>query len=240
MINTFKLTITTLVLITHLSADAALTLHVSPAGNDANPGTSAKPLATLTAAQKQVRQSVGREAVTVLLHRGTFDLPEALCFTAQDSGTKEFPIIYTAAPDETPVISGGSQLALAWERATNLPGVFQSGVPAGLEMDQLFVNGQRQWMARFPNRESGEGLNVFDTWKLDHKAKPDPSRNPLAPERISRWADPVGAYFHAMHPALWGGDSLARHRQETGWFASDGGWHAEQSRLGDARCLSDD
>jgi hypothetical protein len=78
-------------------------------------------------------------------------------------------------------------------------------VPAGLEIDQLWINGQRQWMARFPNRESGEGLNVFDTWKLDHRAKPDPARDPLAPDRVARWADPTGAYFHAMHPALWGG-----------------------------------
>ena len=26
----------------------------------------------------------------------------------------------------------------------------------------------------------------------------------ISPERVARWADPVGGYFHAMHPALWG------------------------------------
>jgi hypothetical protein len=186
-------------------AKSAVTIHVSPAGVDANPGTSAKPLATLLAAQKQARQSAGREAVTVLLHAGVYYLPATLRFTALDSGTGKYPVVYCAAPGEAPVISGGSKLELPWERSTNLSGVVQARVPAGLDIDQLWVNGQRQWMARFPNRESGEGLNVFDTWKLDHQAKPDPARNPLAPERIARWADPTGAYLHAMHPALWGG-----------------------------------
>lgn len=190
---------------TAVAADAAVTIHVSPTGNDTNPGTANKPLATLTAAQQRVRQSAGRNAVTVLVHGGTYYLPDALRFAALDSGTKEFPVVYSAAPGETPVISGGSRLALTWERSANRPGVFQASVPGGLEIDQLFVNGLRQWMARFPNRESGEGLNVFDTWMLDHKAKPDPARNPLAPERVARWADPAGAYFHAMHPLLWGG-----------------------------------
>lgn len=219
-----KQVIAILLLVSAIVAEAAVAIHVSPSGKDANPGTSAKPLATLTAAQQQARQSAGREAVTVLLHGGTYYLPDALHFTVQDSGTKEFPVIYSAAPGETPVISGGSQLALTWARSPNLPGVFQTRVPAGLEIDQLWVNGLRQWMARFPNRESAEGLNVFDTWKLDHKLKPDPERNPLAPERIARWAEPAGAYFHAMHPNLWGGIHWrVTGKQPDGSLAMEGG-----------------
>ncbi len=188
-----------------LLADAAVNIYVSPSGNDSNRGSSDKPVASIVAAQKLARKSAGRQAVNVQLHGGTYYLPEPVIFTAEDSGTTNAPVNWQAIEGETPVISGGQELHLTWERATNLSGVFQCRLPAGLEIDQLWVNGQRQWMARFPNRELGADLNVFDTWKLDHGAKPDPVRDPLAKERMARWADPTGAYLHAMHPALWGG-----------------------------------
>ncbi len=50
-----KKAISILVLLTAVVADAAVSIHVSPSGNDANPGTSDEPLATLTAAQTQAR-----------------------------------------------------------------------------------------------------------------------------------------------------------------------------------------
>ena len=105
-----------LLLLSTAVTDAAVTIHVSPSGDDANRGTEAKPLATLSAAQKQARHSAGREAVNVVIHGGTFYLPEALRFTTLDSGTEKFPVNYTAAPGETPVISGGSRLTLDWSR----------------------------------------------------------------------------------------------------------------------------
>ncbi|OYV06074.1 MAG: hypothetical protein CFE26_08250, partial [Verrucomicrobiales bacterium VVV1] len=105
-------TIAILFLITAAVADAAVSIHVSPTGNDSNPGTSDKPLATLAAAQTLARQSVGHEAVTVLLHGGTYHLQDALRFTAQDSGTKEYPVTYAAVPGETPVVSGAKLLQL--------------------------------------------------------------------------------------------------------------------------------
>ncbi len=189
-----------------VDASPPASLFVAPDGNDTASGTAAQPIATLARAQALAREARrdGR-AVVVTIRGGTYYLPATLEFTAADSGTAETPAIWRAAHGETPVLSGGTRLALTWRPSSLRPGVFEATVPAGLESDQLWINGQRQWMARFPNRETGEGLNVFDTWKLDHKARPDPARDPLAPERIARWADPTGAYFHAMHPALWGG-----------------------------------
>jgi hypothetical protein len=189
-----------------LPATSATTIHVSPHGNDAAPGTAQQPVASLARAQVLTRQArTAGQAVSVTLRGGIYYLPETVVFTPVDSGTAATPVIWRAAAGETPVLSGGSRHALSWRSSSLRPDVFEATVAAGLEIDQLWVNGQRQWMARFPNRESGEGLNVFDTWKLDHRAPLDPARNPLAPERIARWADPTGAYFHAMHPALWGG-----------------------------------
>ena len=188
-------------------ANAAVNIYVSPVGNDANPGTSAKPVASLVAAQKLERQSAGHEPVHVWLHGGTYYLPAATIFTVADSGTSNAPVIWQAVNGETPVISGGEKLNLSWAPSTKLAGVFEARVPAGLDIDQLFVNGQRQWMARYPNREPGEGFNVFDTWKLEHGAKSGPTLDALAKDRIARWANPAGAYVHAMHRSLWGGFS---------------------------------
>lgn len=193
-----------LALIVGSPAWAALNIYVSPTGNDADPGTESKPVATLAAAQILGRAAAGREAVTVTLRGGTYFLPAPLVFTAADGGASNAPVVWQAAKGETPVISGGQRLTLKWDVYKKVPGAVQASIPAGVEIDQLFVNGRRQWMARFPNRENGAGLNVFDTWKLDHHARPDPARDPLSRERIARWANPEGAFLHAMHPALWG------------------------------------
>ena len=71
----------------------SLNLHLSPDGNDANPGTAAQPLATLAAAQRMARAAAGKKPVTVWLHAGTYYLPETVCFSAEDSGTTEAPVV---------------------------------------------------------------------------------------------------------------------------------------------------
>ena len=187
-------------------SSAPIGIHLAPGGDDSASGTATQPVASPARAQALARQAkaAGR-AVTVTVHAGTYYLPGTLVFTPEDAGSPEKPVIWRSAEGETVVLSGGSRLNLDWKPSALGIGVFQAQVPANLEIDQLYVNGKQQWMARFPNREAGEGLNVFDTWMLDLRAKPDPDRNPLAPARIARWANPTGAFFHAMHPSLWGG-----------------------------------
>jgi len=172
------------------ATDPGLTLHVAPAGDDANPGTRASPLATLAAAQRAARASAGRRPVTVWLHTGIYYLPETIRFSAEDSGAGKAPIVYAAPPGERPVISGGMRLTLNWTPFRD--GIFQAKIPAGLAIDQLFVNGERQHMARYPNYDPK--IRHFNGWAADA----------IAPERVARWADPAGGYIHAMHTALWG------------------------------------
>ena len=82
-------------------------VFVAPNGNDANPGTLAKPVATLQRAQLAARKLAGRDPVTVLIREGTYYLPEPLVFTAEDSGGKAAPVVYQAYQNERPVLSGG-------------------------------------------------------------------------------------------------------------------------------------
>jgi hypothetical protein len=188
-----------------------ITLYVSPAGDDANPGTAAKPLATIFAAQRAVRAFSGREPVTVLLRAGIYYLAETIAFTTSNSGTREAPIVYAAAPGEQAVISGGMRLNLNWIPFRD--GILQAKTPTGLVMDQLFVNGQRQHMARYPN--------------YDPKARQfnGSAADAIAPERVAGWADPAGGYIHAMHHSLWG-DMHWRilDKKADGSLDYEGGW----------------
>ncbi|HLP07853.1 MAG TPA: PDZ domain-containing protein [Opitutaceae bacterium] len=160
---------------------------VSPNGDDANPGTLEQPFATPQRAQQAVRAKRG----DVFLRGGTYYLSEPLVFTAEDSGRKEAPVVFQNFRDEEVVLSGGVALRnLVWTPCAN--GVLRAAVPADLRTEEIFVNGERQILARYPNFDPA--AQYFDGFAAD----------PIAPERVVGWSDPTGGYFHAMHPALWG------------------------------------
>ncbi len=117
------------------------TIVVSPSGNDHNQGTFGRPLRTLAAAQQLARAAVraGR-SVTVELAGGTYQLDSPLRFTAQDSGTSENPVIWTAARGAHPVVSGGSPVT-GWTVADSSKNIFVASVPTGQDSRQLYVDG---------------------------------------------------------------------------------------------------
>jgi hypothetical protein len=169
---------------------AGVTLHVSPDGNDANPGTADQPLASIAAAQRAARAFVGQRPVTVLLGGGVYYLTETVRFTAADSGTAGAPVVYAAAAGQRPVVSGGARLTLEWTPWRD--GIVQAKTPAGLVVDQLFLDGQRQHMARYPN---------YDPQARQFNGS---AADAISPDRAARWSDPAGGYIHAMHAHLWG------------------------------------
>ncbi len=168
----------------------SVVIHVAALGHDTNPGTEAEPLATLAAAQTAARKFAGHAPVTVTIHQGTYYLPETLRFNPVDSGTQDFPVAYTAAPGAKPIISGGMPLQLEWSQRPDQ--LWEARTPPDLSIDQLFVNGERQSMARYPNYDAS--AEKFGGTAADA----------IAPERVARWANPEGGFIHAMHEALWG------------------------------------
>lgn len=171
----------------------ALELYVSPAGSDQNPGTRQQPLQTLAAAQKAVRARAGKEPVTVLFGEGTYYLPETVVFTPADSGAAHAPVVYRSPKEGGAVLSGGQKLTVRWEPFRD--GIFRAQTPPGLAVDQLFINGRRQWMARYPNFDPKKTTAAFQGYAADA----------FAPSRAARWNDPTGGFIHAMHVARWGG-----------------------------------
>ncbi|MEY4244104.1 MAG: hypothetical protein RLZZ245_1689 [Verrucomicrobiota bacterium] len=181
-------------LLAALSVSAhALDLHVSPAGKDTNSGTEGAPLASLAAARDAARKVAAKETVTVHVGDGVYYLQETLVFTPADSGSAEFPVAYRAVNEGRAVLSGGSDLKLDWKpfRA----GISQAATPQGLEIDQLFINGKAQRMARYPNFDATKKTDAYQGYAADAFSK----------ERAAKWTDPVGGFIHAMHSSRWGG-----------------------------------
>jgi hypothetical protein len=82
-----------------------VTVFVSPSGDDASPGTADRPLATLEAARDRAREArAAGKAVTVRLRGGDYVRSKGFVLEAADNGTADAPVVYAAAPGETPVI----------------------------------------------------------------------------------------------------------------------------------------
>ena len=135
----------------------ALDLFVAKNGNDKNPGALKSPLATLEAAQNKVRNI--REPVVVYVRSGTYYLPKPVVFSPEDSRTPDEKVVYKAYNNEKVVISGAVPLKLKWTLYKD--NVYQATVPAGIVFDQLFLNGKKQRMARYPNYDPTSSVNTL-------------------------------------------------------------------------------
>src|ERR1035437_4895747 len=162
-------------------------IFVSPNGDDRNPGTALEPLRTLHAAQLAARELKKQRSgeLSVYFRAGTYYLPEPVVFGPEDSGAEEAPIVYTSYPGEHAILSGGSRIEPVWKPYRD--GILQTPAPPGTDTDQLFVNGQRQILARYPNYDPN--AKYLNGWAEDA----------ISPERVRRWSDPLGGYIHALH-----------------------------------------
>ena len=115
----------------------------APSGDDGNPGTAARPFATLERARDAAREVRG--PVTVRLQGGLYELGRAL-----ELGPEDSDLTFVAVEGETPIISGGRRVG-AWTEGEN--GLWQTELPevkAGQwYLHQLFVRRAGQsWFER--------------------------------------------------------------------------------------------
>jgi hypothetical protein len=136
-------------------AEAGTVFHVSRRGRDVDPGTQAKPFATIARAQKAVRKEIAaglKGDVTVAIDAGVYEPAAPLKFGPDDSGTKQHAVTYRSADDGKVIISGGRRIA-GWKRGGGkLWTATVADVKAGKwHFRQLFVDGRRATRARTPN-----------------------------------------------------------------------------------------
>lgn len=176
--------------------DGGHAFYVSPTGDDSGPGTQERPFRALDRARDAVRAAVlGANApIRVRLRGGTYYLAETLALSPEDSGTAQAPVVYEAYPGERPILSGGVRLDLRWEPFRD--GIWRAdvlgGMAGGFSFSQLFVNGERQSLARFPN---------YDPHTLPFGGTDDSA---TSPERVKRWADPTCGFVHGLQSYGWG------------------------------------
>jgi len=144
-------------------APAEVLLYVSPDGNDAwsgrlrtpNAARTDGPLASLDGARRAVRRLLSTSPrpgpIRVLFQSGVYQLQHPVVFTPDDSGAKDAPVSYEAAPGARPVFSGGRRLR--GFRVEN--SVWTLKIPEAADgkwhFRTLFVNGERTTRARTPN-----------------------------------------------------------------------------------------
>jgi hypothetical protein len=207
----------------------SFSIFVAPNGNDNNKGTLAEPFATIQRARNALRKVKKESArsITVYLREGIYNLSRPVTFTEEDSGSSDVQITYKAYPGEKPVISGGFRLNLKWR--TYKDGIMMAKIPEHIdEIDQLFVGGERQNMARFPNFDSN--ARFFGGTSADA----------ISPARVKSWSNPAGGYMHALHRAMWGSkhyriegvDSEGKLKLRGGWQENRGGGFDEYFRGG--------
>lgn len=123
---------------------------VSPDGNDLNAGSESSPFKTIEHARDVVRSKISAMTgdIVVYLKDGTYEIDDTLQFGPQDSGKGNYRVIYTAAPDAKPILSGGKKVE-NWTLFDPSLGIYKATVPAGAEgARQFYVNGERATRAK--------------------------------------------------------------------------------------------
>ncbi len=150
---------------------SAADFHVSPGGSDTNPATAAAPVRSLAKARdlaRAARKQKPAEPIQILLHPGIHTLRETVEFTKDDSGAESAPLVIRAlndpkGPQDWPKLVGGVAIS-DWKpsdfgehgRSTAGGRVFEADLGAlgiGAKFRQIYLNGQRQIWARYPNAD---------------------------------------------------------------------------------------
>jgi hypothetical protein len=135
-------------------------LYASPTGTGSS-CSAARPC-DLPTARDKVRGLVGHAKgdVDVDLLGGTYRLTSPLQLGVQDSGTPGHPVVYQAAPGQTPILSGATRVT-GFTRVDATKNIYRAQVPKGVASRDLFVDGVRAVRAR--SAVNPQGFSVTST-----------------------------------------------------------------------------
>ncbi|WP_139959454.1 PDZ domain-containing protein [Flavicella sediminum] len=163
-------------------------IYVSPTGNNTNIGTKENPLKTIEKALAYAH-SIKKEknnATTIHLLEGEYHLSSTLVIDAELSNIS---IVGVGADKVT--VKGSKMLEAKWELLSE--NIWVTTIDPTLDFSQLFINDEKQVLARYPNYDENAGY-----WQGF-------AADAIDPNRISKWKKPKGGFVHAMHSGRWGG-----------------------------------
>ena len=206
-----------------VAAQAPVVLHVSPQGDDRNPGSAGRPVRTLTRAQALVRASNLKADVTVDIAPGEYRLDRPLVFTAADGGQGGRHVTWRGAPGTRPLISGGFDVT-GFKPFDKKRRLYVADIPKGLDTRQVWVDdtlAERPWLEIKPSdvRFNATGFEIVNPdlaflSTLAHPERLEVEATGFFTDRISPVAAIDGARVTMRQPAwdnnTWGYDTLSK------------------------------
>ena len=180
-----KIKLLTLLLFMVTSVTGQQTYFISSCGNDSADGSLDSPLLHIHEAIERGENSDDQE-IHVYIREGKYYWDTSLVIDADKWKNKRLTL--SAYNNESVVLSGARKLSLNWVKQKN--GIWKSKTEAG-KGDQLFVDGEKRILARYPNFEEGA---IFNGTAADA----------IAPARVKRWKSPEGGFIHTLHARDWG------------------------------------
>jgi hypothetical protein len=130
-------------------------IYLSPKGNDSNPGTKEKPLATLTGARdlaREIKRTNSSGSIEIVILEGEYFMDSPLILTPDDSPSSSYPLIFKAEEGNKVIFRGGMKISGFQKVNENLWKVFIPEVSKyGWYFEQLYVNDRRAIRAKTPN-----------------------------------------------------------------------------------------
>lgn len=220
-------------------AVALTELHVSPAGSDTNPGTWEAPLATLGRARDILRETrAAGNGASVWLHAGVYETGASFILDAEDGGTPDGLVEYRALPGKKPVLVGGRILPPEAFAPVTDESVLNRIDPAAREavlcadlktlgigdlgefpdsfttppaLPELFFNGTRMTLARWPNGDEWATVKtVVDSgpapWRNHESA--DTGTFEYDGDRPARWATAPSVWLYGYWCFDWASETI--------------------------------
>ena len=184
---------------------AAAKFFVATTGNDAQPGTQSAPFATLERARDAVREfkrSHPQSPVEVLVRQGTYELTQTFKLAAADSGAEGAPVVYRAFPQEKVTLIGGKRIKGFKPYKGRIVQADVGVQGFANDFRQLFVDGRRMTLARWPNADPVNPNGGFayvdgplpkDSDKYKEKPEYPPRKIRYKASEARTWAHPEQA-----------------------------------------------